>query len=339
MEKPILFNLERPNITCGVCQHRCHIAPGKTGACRLRKNENGTLRLLEEDSLTAAAIDPIEKKPLYHFYPGSRVFSMGGVGCNFHCRHCQNWQISQTQAPQHERLSPKEAVEIALRENCQGIAWTYNEPTMWFEYTLEMAKLAKAAGLYTVYVTNGYLTPEALDLLGPVLDAFRVDIKGFSDRVYRELARIPHWRGILEVTERAQKQWGMHVEVVTNVIPTMNDSEEELKELAGWIKGQLGPKTPWHVTRFFPCYELTSLPPTPVATIEKAVQIGKEAGLEFVYGGNLGVQQDTLCPTCNRRLIQRQGYETANLGVTSEGTCPDDQTTLNIRGLERNSHA
>ncbi|MGE5708242.1 MAG: radical SAM protein, partial [Bacteroidota bacterium] len=206
MEATLYRRIEEGLIECGVCQHRCRIQAGKTGFCRQRKSDGNVLWL--NDSLSSACIDPIEKKPLYHFHPGSRVLSLGGIGCNFRCRHCQNWSISQSDHQTGQWLSPAEAVRIAAEEGCGGIAWTYNEPTMWFEYALEGMRLAKEAGLYTVFVTNGFMTLEALDLMAPYLDAFRVDLKGFSDRAYAELCRIQGWKGILDVAMRA-KQRGM----------------------------------------------------------------------------------------------------------------------------------
>ncbi|HEY9765967.1 MAG TPA: AmmeMemoRadiSam system radical SAM enzyme [Chroococcales cyanobacterium] len=335
MEKSLLFEKNPEGVvSCGVCQHRCFILPGKTGFCRNRLNQGGELLRLHEDSISAAAVDPIEKKPLFHFHPGSKVFSLGGIGCNFRCRHCQNWNISQSNASTGKNLSPDEAVELAIRENCAGLAWTYNEPTVWLEYALAGMKKAKENGLYTVFVTNGYLTPEALDLLGPHLDAFRVDLKGFGDRAYNELCRISSWRGILDVTLSAKKKWGMHVEVVTNLVPTINDDRAELTSLAGWIFERLGEKTPWHITRFHPCHELSHLAPTPVSTIEEACRIGKEAGLKFIYSGNLfgSPHENTLCPRCGRILLERTGYRLENRGVDQEGKCSHDGEDLAIAG-------
>ena len=203
--------------------------PIRYGVCKMYQNREGKLYTLNYAEVSSAAVDPIEKKPLFHFFPASQVFSLGTWGCNFHCQDCQNWEIAVAEpARESQIISPQAAIELAKRYHCGGIAWTYNEPSVWFEYTLDSARLAKENNLYTVYVTNGYLTPEALDTIGPFLDAWRVDIKGFSDTFYRKLAKISRWRGILEVTKRAKEKWGMHVEVVTNIIPTMNDDDEQL---------------------------------------------------------------------------------------------------------------
>jgi pyruvate formate lyase activating enzyme len=308
-------------VQCNVCQWRCNIGPGKYGVCQVRRNDDGVLHLLNYVQVSSAAVDPVEKKPLFHFFPGSLCFSLGSWGCNFHCEHCQNWQISCVEEPAKadglREISPHEAIRLSKESNAGGIAWTYNEPTVWFEYTLDSAKLAKENGLYTVYVTNGYITSEALDIIGPYLDCWRVDIKGFSDDLYKSLARIPHWRGILDMAKRAQEKWSMHVEVVTNIIPTMNDDEEQLNGIARWIHDELGELTPWHVTRFYPQYRLMGLPPTPIATLEKAYDIGKRAGLHFVYLGNVPghSSENTMCYSCNNVVIRRVGYSTEVLGV------------------------
>jgi len=319
---------------CNVCQWRCLIHPGKLGVCRMRRNDGGTLVVLNYGFASSAAIDPIEKKPLFHFYPGSKVFSLGTLGCNFHCADCQNWQIACSDFGEHDlhQVTAAEAVAQTKKYGCRGIAWTYNEPAIWFEYTLDCARMAKAQGLYTVYVTNGYMTAEALDTIGPYLDAYRVDVKGFSDAFYRKLARLPRWRGILEVAERAQSKWSMHVEVVTNVVPTMNDDEEQLGGIAHWASESLGELTPWHLTRFYPNYQVTNLPPTPVATLEKAYDIGKRAGLKFVYLGNVPGHEleNTNCYQCGKLVIQRSGYDTSVIG-TKDSHCAYCGAEMNIK--------
>jgi pyruvate formate lyase activating enzyme len=323
-------------VRCHVCQWRCTIRPQKFGLCRVRENKDGVLNVLNYGEVSSVAVDPIEKKPLFHLYPASLAFSLGGWGCNFHCKHCQNWQIS-CQTPWEDKqgsqqISPEKSIELAKHYDCQGIAWTYNEPAIWLEYTLDSAKLAKAAGLYTVYVTNGYSTPEALDTIGPYLDAWRVDVKGFSDSFYMQLAKISKWRGILEVAERAKQKWGMHVEVVTNIIPTMNDDDAQLEGIANWIKDRLGELTPWHVTRFYPQHQLQNLPPTPVATLEKACSIGQKAGLHFIYVGNLHGHQgeNTVCYSCGKLVVQRVGYQTKIVGLNGS-KCRFCGAELNFR--------
>ncbi|MBL7165371.1 MAG: AmmeMemoRadiSam system radical SAM enzyme [Dehalococcoidales bacterium] len=317
MPEAMLFEkLSGSRVRCGTCQWRCSINPGRFGVCRMYQNVGGTLQNLSYARVSSMTADPIEKKPLFHFFPGTQAFSVGGWGCNFQCRGCQNWQISSVrnhnQAYGAREILPEQLIELTERNNCQGIAWTYNEPGIWFEYTLDGARLAKEKGLYTVYVTNGYLTPEALDIIGPYLDAWRVDVKGFTDSVYRRLARITHWREILEVAERAKTKWNMHVEVITNIIPTLNDDDEQLQGIARWIHDGLGELTPWHVTRFHPQYQMTELPSTPIATLEHAYDIGRAAGLRFVYLGNVPghESESTVCYSCGKLVVARSGYQT-----------------------------
>jgi len=333
-KEAILYEkLSDSRVQCQVCQWRCIINPGKLGVCRMRLNRAGKLYARNYAETSSVAADHIEKKPLFHFFPATYAFSLGTWGCNFHCQHCQNWEISCVDLPPtSQQLVPEKEIELTKKYNCAGIAWTYNEPTIWLEYTLDSAKLAKKNGLYTVYVTNGYITPEAMDTIGPYLDAWRVDIKGFSDAFYRQLAKISGWRAILDMAKRAKEKWDMHVEVVTNIIPTMNDDEEQLKGIATWIKDNLGELTPWHVTRFYPMRNLLHLPPTPVTTLEKAYQIGKEVGLKFVYLGNVAGHEyeNTICYSCGKLIVRRIGYDTQVLGL--EGSkCQFCGAELNFR--------
>jgi len=337
MHEAMLYEkLPGSRVRCNTCQWHCTIGPGKFGVCRMYHNRDGTLYNMNYAKASSVAADPIEKKPLFHFFPGSLAFSLGGWGCNFHCQGCQNWQIScpDTGEPWRgsQEVQPQAAVELAKRYQCQGIAWTYNEPSIWFEYTLDSAKLAKENGLYTVYVTNGYLTPEALDIIGPYLDAWRVDIKGFTDSLYRNLARIRGWRGILDVAQRAKQKWDMHVEVVTNIVPTMNDDDQQLKGIASWIRDELGELTPWHVTRFYPHHDMMDLPPTPVSTLERAYNIGHKAGLKFIYAGNVPghSSESTVCYHCGNLVVQRFGYQTTVIGLDGS-KCKFCGTELNFR--------
>ena len=319
-EATLYEKLSGSRVRCNTCQWRCVIAPENYGVCRMRQNLGGSLHDLNYGIASSVAVDPIEKKPLFHFYPGSPVFSMGTWGCNFHCRGCQNWQIACVEGASVEEsrsMSPEAAVSQAKSSGCLGIAWTYNEPTIWFEYTLDSAKLAKKAGLYTVYVTNGYITEEALDMIGPYLDGYCVDVKGFSDEFYRDMAKISNWRSILDMAERAKHKWGMHVEVVTNIVPGMNDGDEQLEALALWIRDKLGELTPWHVTRFYPRYQMEDLPATPVSSLERAHDIGKKAGLRFVYAGNVPghAYENTVCYSCGNLIISRLGYNIEIVGL------------------------
>jgi pyruvate formate lyase activating enzyme len=324
------------SVDCGVCPRRCHIKPGGAGTCRARVNRDGVLDAILYGRSCSLAADPIEKKPLFHFFPGSVVLSLGTLGCNFMCGHCQNWQIAHADATKMSRELRELAVEklpvLAAHNDCAGVAWTYNEPTIWFEYVLDGALEAHEHGLYTVMVTNGYITDEALDLLAPHIDAYRVDVKAFNDEAYRRLCRIPHFRPVLDAAERALKEYDCHVEIVTNVIPTFNDDEASLRGIAEWMVERLGPKTPWHVTRFVPYLEFANLPSTPIATLERAVSIGHDAGLEFVYIGNVPGHEaeNTICPRCRRLVVRRTGYEVEDVALrgTYCDMCGED---LNVR--------
>jgi len=326
-------------VECHTCQWRCRISPGKLGVCRMYENDNGSLFNLNYAEVSSMAVDPIEKKPLFHFHPGTQVFSLGSLGCNFHCLHCQNWTISMPDsndiAAACQQLPPEVAVATALKQKCAGIAWTYNEPAIWLEYTIDSARLAKEQKLYTVYVTNGYSTEEALDAIGPYLDAWRVDVKGFSDHFYQDLAKVKNWRNILTTAKRAKEKWGMHVEVVTNVIPGWNDDDEQIVGIARWIKETLGELTPWHITRFYPGYQLNHIEPTPVATLEKVYRTGKDAGLKFVYMGNVpaNAHENTVCYTCGRTVIRRLGYHTEATGLAGS-RCRFCGAELNFRVAE-----
>jgi pyruvate formate lyase activating enzyme len=337
MREALLYEkLPDSYVRCHTCQWRCRIAPDKTGVCKMYQNQAGILYNMNYGRASSVAVDPIEKKPLFHLFPGSLCFSLGGWGCNFHCADCQNWEISCVNMPDVGRgtreVGPEMAINLAKGYNCQGIAWTYNEPTMWFEYTLDSAKLAREQGFYTVYVTNGYITPEALDVIGPYLTAWRVDVKGFTNEFYRKLAKISHWRGILEVAKRAKDKWGMHVEVVTNIIPGMNDDDTQLNGIARWIASDLGELTPWHVTRFHPQYNMLDLPSTPISTLEHACDIGRQAGLRFVYLGNVPghASENTVCYNCKNLIVRRVGYQTEVLGLNGS-RCKFCGVELNFR--------
>jgi pyruvate formate lyase activating enzyme len=320
-EAMLYERLEDGAVRCRVCPRLCRIAPGKSGACRARANRDGVLYALTYGRVCSVAADPVEKKPLYHFFPGTTVLSLGSIGCNFTCRHCQNWQIAHADAAAGARdlreLPVRNLPVLAANNECQGVAWTYNEPTIWLEYILDGAQVAHEHGLYTALVTNGYITEEALDVLGPHVDAYRVDLKGFTDDQYRELCRIPDFSPVLAAAERARHRHGCHVEIVTNVIPTFNDDDETLAGIAGWIAEALGPLTPWHVTRFMPHLEFSHLPPTPIATLERAVRVGHDAGLRFVYVGNVPghAGENTVCPNCKRVLVRRTGYAVEDVAL------------------------
>lgn len=326
-------------VRCNICQRRCRIEEGGVGYCRTKVNYLGTLYDTIYGVISSAAADPIEKKPVFHYKPGSFCYSVGTLGCNFRCVFCQNWEIAYADVVETaaERcrtgVTPEKLVRHAEANGCAGVAWTYNEPGIWLNYTLPSAQLCHENGLYTVYVTNGYATPEHLDTIGPFLDVYRVDIKSMDDRMYRELIKVPSMQGILGVIVRAKDKWKMHVECVTNVIPGWNDTEDNLSKTARWITENLGPKTPWHVTRFFPYGELSHVPPTPPETLFSAAKIGRECGLEFVYIGNMLTEtgENTYCPECGNLALERSRYTTRIVGLNKEGRCSVDNEDLNIR--------
>jgi pyruvate formate lyase activating enzyme len=327
MVEAILYDrLSNNKVRCNICQRRCAIEEDERGYCRTRMNRRGKLYTLVYGLVSSLLVSPIEKKPVYHFFPGSEWLSLGSFGCNFRCPGCQNWDIAHSNVKEEIKraryISPEELIHLAKNNNCHGISWTYNEPTLWLEYTLEGAKLAKKNNLYTNYVTNGFITPEALDLIGPYLDVFRVDLKGFSTDSYKRIAHVEDFSGILEIIKRAKKKWKMHIEIVTNVIPGFNDGEEDLKMMAAWISEELGKDTPWHVTRFFPHLELSHLKPTPIKTLGKIRKIGLEQGLHYVYLGNVPGSQgeNTFCPHCGETLIIRDGLEMRE-SFLNEGKC------------------
>jgi len=304
--------LEDKLVNCNLCSHRCRkIADTKRGICGVRENRDGKLYSLVYGKAVARSIDPIEKKPLFNFLPGSRAYSVATVGCNFRCENCQNYDISQMPKERGtivgEDVSPEEIVSAAKRNNCESIAYTYTEPTIFYEYAYDTAKLAKKEGIKNVFVTNGYITPEALKEISPYLDAANIDLKSFSDEFYRKRcgARL---QPVLD-SIRLYKSLGIWTEITTLIIPTLNDSEEELRKIAEFIS-EVGEDTPWHISQFYPTYKLIDQPRTPVATLRKARQIGLESGLKYVYEGNVPGEngENTYCPNCGKMLIHRFGY-------------------------------
>jgi pyruvate formate lyase activating enzyme len=277
----------------------------------VRENRNGKLISLVYSRLVAKGIDPVEKKPLYHFYPESSTYSIATVGCNFQCKNCQNSDISQlpreTSTIVGEQTTPEELVDKVKRSGCKSIAYTYTEPTIFYEYAYDTAKLAHSEGLKNIFVTNGYITEEALKEIHPYLDAANIDLKSFSDSFYRNICGAK-LKPLLE-SIKLYKELGVWIEITTLIIPTLNDSEEELKKIASFIKEELGAGVPWHISRFYPMYMLIELPQTPLETIQKIKKIGKETGLHYVYEGNVPYEgADTLCPKCGEILIKRMGY-------------------------------
>jgi pyruvate formate lyase activating enzyme len=314
------------SVNCNLCSHRCRIVPGKQGRCAVRFNDNGVLRTRVYGRVVAQNVDPVEKKPLYHFLPASETFSIATVGCNFRCGFCQNHSISQAvefmggdDLYGDTVMSPQETVNAALKYKCQSVSFTYTEPTVFFEYALDTAKAAKAAGVRTVFVSNGFMTGECLREVAPFLDACNIDLKSFSDDFYRKQCGAS-LSPVLE-SLKAIRGAGIWLEVTTLLIGGLNDSAEELAGIARFIADELGRDTPWHVSGFYPRYKMSGVPPTPAESIEKACEIGEGAGLRYVYGGNVNVCQDTRCPNCGVALISRRGYKTKIAGLAADGAC------------------
>jgi pyruvate formate lyase activating enzyme len=306
-------------VQCVICPHRCRIADQGVGICLCRKNVGGTLWPLNYGQVTSVAMDPIEKKPLYHFHPGREILSLGSWGCNFKCDFCQNWQISQ-QAAETQRLEPREAVALAQSRGSVGIAYTYNEPTVWFEYVLDTARLAREAGLVNVLVTNGYIESAPLDRLLEVVDAMNIDLKSFSESFYRRRCR-GRLSPVLETAVRASGR--CHVETTTLLIPGENDSSEDIVRLGDWIAEHLGRENPTHVSAYFPRYRLDRRATGP-ESLERAWHLLKDR-LKFVYVGNVvgGPGSDTECPGCGSAAVRRSGYriDVSGLRVGRCGRC------------------
>jgi pyruvate formate lyase activating enzyme len=301
MEEALLYEtISNGKVQCNLCHFHCIIGEGKAGICKVRINNKGKLYTILDSYASSVQVDPIEKKPLFHFHPETNALSLGTWSCNFRCRGCQNYNISRFYPAEKniknisEEISPKKAIELAKSYGANGIAWTYNEPTIWFEYTLETAKLAKKEGLYTVYVTNGSITKRGLDLIGPYLDAFSVDIKAFSDESYRKITPIFDWHKILDTIVYAKTKWNIHIEVVTNIIPTI-------------------------------------IPPTSIKKLEELHDVGIKEGLSFVYAGNIlgHPYEDTYCPRCKRRVVSRRGFNITENNVHN-GKCDFCGKELNI---------
>jgi len=324
--------LPNNQIQCLACNNYCVIPNGKTGICGVRQNNNGELILLVNDKAVAVNLDPIEKKPLFHFYPGSVAFSLGTLGCNFGCEFCQNWDISQTPKIQDTKYQiqdtnywgedwpPEKIVNYCQENNIPIIAYTYNEPTVWTEYALATMKLAKKAKIKNVWVSNGYFSDQTLKLITPYLDAINIDLKSFREDFYQNIVHAH----LEPVKENIIKVWqlGIWEEVTTLIIPELNDSEKELKEIARFL-AKISSDLPWHISAFYPAYKMLKTPPTPQKTLIKAYNIGKKAGLKYVYTGNIpdNNYESTYCPKCGAKLIERWGIEMIKNNL-KDSKCP-----------------
>ena len=325
--------LPKKRVRCNTCNRRCIIAPDKLGFCKTRKNINGKVYSLEYGLISSINVNPIEKKPLFHFWPGSDCLTIGSWSCTFVCPWCQNFDISKV-LPDPKRsiiLSPKKLVEMTLEKKCQGTSMSFSEPTTFLEYSIDVFELTKKKGLYNTFITNAYFTPEALKLLlKSGCDAFNIDIKGNEKTVKKYCnADVEFvWQNAIQA-----KKKNVWVELTTLVIPGVNDDEECLRGIAKRIHDEVGDDTPWHISRYYPCYHLTN-PPTPVETLERAYKIGKEEGLKFIYVGNiLGHKlENTYCPNCEKILIERFGFDVQSFNLTKDNKCPECGEKIPIIG-------
>lgn len=325
MEALLYKPLKNNKVRCDLCAHHCMIKEGERGICNVRENRSGVLNSTVFGKLVAVNIDPIEKKPLFHLMPSTQSLSIATIGCNLKCRFCQNADIAQPDAGRLRHrpgtnFSPEQIVTAAVKENCASIAYTYTEPTVFFEFAYETSKLAHEKGIKNVFVTNGYMSAEALEMIQPYLAAANVDLKAFTNDFYNTYcgAKI----GPVKETLKRMKAMGIWVEVTTLIIPGLNDDKTELENIAAFIAGELGDDTPWHVSRFHPTHKLTDRSPTPVDTLITAWQIGLDAGLKYVYTGNIPGQggEDTACPTCGETVIGRSGFH-VTIHAVENGSC------------------
>jgi pyruvate formate lyase activating enzyme len=323
------------NVKCALCNHRCIIHDGQKGICGVRENQGGILQSLVYGRCISQATDPIEKKPLYHFYPGSRSFSVATVGCNFRCTNCQNYSISQL-VRDHGKIVgdvvlPYEVVKSAKQYQCNSISYTYTEPTIFYEYAYDIAVVAHEQGLNNIFVTNGYITPEALQLIHPYLDAANVDLKSFSDTFYKKICGA-HLEPVLE-SIRLYKELGIWLEITTLIIPTYNDSDKELENIADFIF-HLDANIPWHISAYYPTYKLNDQPRTSINILKKAREIGLKAGLRYVYEGNVSdaIGENTYCYSCGGLLIERRGFTIVRYTVKG-GKCSACQAPIDGIGL------
>lgn len=325
MKEAVLYEkLDANRVRCNLCAHRCLIFPGNCGICAVRENRKGKLYSLNYSKAIAANIDPIEKKPLFHFLPGTKSYSIATAGCNFRCEFCQNWDISQP--PKSFKggfpgfdLPSEKIVSEAVKNDCASISHTYTEPTIFFEYAYNTAKLAQGKGLKNIFVTNGYQTPETIEKMIGVIDAANVDLKSFREDYYHKVCGA-HLQPVLDSIQLMHKK-GIWLEITTLVVPNLNDSDKELTQIADFISG-ISEDIPWHISRFHPDYKMTDSFPTPIETLHKAVEIGKKAGLSFVYAGNIpgDKYEKTYCSKCGEVVIDRLGYAVQNF--LEQDKCP-----------------
>ncbi len=320
MKEAYLYErLENKRVRCLLCRHFCVIKDGKRGICGVRENRKGTLYSLVYDLVVSAAIDPIEKKPLYHFLPSSYSLSVATVGCNFDCPHCQNSDISRANEPFGQRIDPKQLASVAISKGCRSISYTYTEPTIFFELVYDASKVAKSMGIKNVLVTNGYMSDQMLDMYLPFLDAANVDLKGMDSKRHKSYLKADP--ALVTKSIERMKKAGVWVEITTLIVPGINDSKKELEEIAGFI-ASVDVSIPWHISRFHPSYRMLNVPPTPLNTLLMAAEIGEKNGLKYIYLGNVmdDRYRDTVCPDCSKTLIERRYFSVVSMNII-DGHC------------------
>jgi len=313
----LFWETEKDHVRCHLCPHSCLIKDGKVGVCRVRQNVDGTLKAISYGMVSSVHLDPLEKKPLFHFRPGEPVLSFGGLSCNLRCEHCQNHTIAQVGIENgiSRYVPPEEVAEMCQRVGSNGVAWTYNEPTIWYEYMLESSRLCKERGLFTVSVTNGFIQEAPLRSLKGVIDAMNIDVKGFTESFYGEVCK-GSLAPVLRACEVA-KEIGIHVELTYLIIPGKNDRRQEIADFCQWVRDHMGTQTPVHFSRFHPDYNMENVPPTPRSTMDLAMKEGRGHGLDYVYVGNISTEkgENTYCPKCSSLLVRRSGFSAEVLGV------------------------
>jgi pyruvate formate lyase activating enzyme len=335
LHEAMLYEKQPENkVKCCLCARRCLINDDGQGFCLVRKNQGGTLYTLNYAKAVSAGVDPISKKPLSHFNPGSLVMSVAAAGCNFRCQFCDNWMISQDREISGNDFPPEEVVKSALDNQCQGISYTYTEPTIFMEYAYDIAKLAHEKGLFNTFVTNGYMTPEAVKTIAPYLDAATIDFKGGADPdFYKAVMAVPSVEPIYE-TLKELKLASVHIEITNLIVPKTGDSMDRIRAMASWIRDYLGKDTPFHLLRFHPEYKLTTIPATSVEDMERALLTAKNQGLSYVYIGNVPGHpgENTYCPNCDTAVIKRNRFEVTHWNLTNDMRCPVCGHQIPIKG-------
>ncbi|MFW9768702.1 MAG: AmmeMemoRadiSam system radical SAM enzyme [Candidatus Thorarchaeota archaeon] len=336
MKEALLYSNLKQGIRCDLCARRCVIHDGETGFCRVRVAKDNNLYTTVYGLIDGMAADPIEKKPLFHFAPGSSAFSISTSSCNFRCQFCLNYHSAHREIPVGQYVSPEDIVILAEKYDCSGITYTYTEPTVFYELAYDTAKIAHEKGMFNTFVTNGYMTIDAVDMIAPYLDAASINFKGSGNKkFYKDLMSVPKVDPIY-ASMKAMKERNIFIEITNLIIPEVGDSLEDTKYLAEWVVQNLGELTPFHLTAFAPTYKMKHLPRTPASTLERHIEVAKDAGLVFVYSGNVAGHdyENTYCPECGFKAVERYSVYLSSNNLDSDGTCPKCKKDLNIKGVQ-----